>query len=159
MIGRSARDVAVDRAWEHVAGLTVGQDLSERRLQLRGPYPQFSLGKSHPGFSPIGPVPVTPDELADDLSRVGDRRGEAEPPGDLHLPPDLTLRGGQVRDHGLPSSTRAGELSWVRLIRPVTTKTPTIRRARPTRIGTTFSVVSTGARLVAISISAGLAGL
>ena len=159
VIGRSARDVAVDRAWEHVAGLTVGQDLSERRLQLRGPYPQFSLGKSHPGFSPIGPVLVTPDELADDLSRVGDRRGEAEPLGDLHLPPELTLRGGQVRDHGLPSSTRAGELSWVRLIRPVTTKTPTIRRARPTRIGTTFSVVSTGARLVAISISAGLAGL
>ncbi|MFC6880185.1 MULTISPECIES: fumarylacetoacetate hydrolase family protein [Actinomadura] len=65
VISRVARDVTVERAWEYVAGLTVGQDLSERQLQLRGPYPQFSLGKSHPGFSPIGPVLVTPDELAD----------------------------------------------------------------------------------------------
>ena len=30
-----------------------------------GPAPQFSLGKSHPGFGPIGPVLVTPDELPD----------------------------------------------------------------------------------------------
>lgn len=65
VISRVTRDVSVDRAWEHVAGLTVGQDLSERQLQLRGPYPQFALGKSHPGFSPVGPVLVTPDELAD----------------------------------------------------------------------------------------------
>ena len=27
--------------------------------------PQFSIGKSFPGFSPIGPDIVTPDELAD----------------------------------------------------------------------------------------------
>lgn len=65
VISRTARDVAVDRAWEHVAGLTVGQDLSEREMQLRGPAPQFGLAKSHPGFSPTGPVLVTPDELAD----------------------------------------------------------------------------------------------
>jgi 2-keto-4-pentenoate hydratase/2-oxohepta-3-ene-1,7-dioic acid hydratase in catechol pathway len=43
----------------------IGQDLSERTLQLAGPAPQFSLGKSFPGFGPIGPVLVTPDELAD----------------------------------------------------------------------------------------------
>ena len=29
------------------------------------PAPQFSLGKSFPGFGPIGPWVVTPDELAD----------------------------------------------------------------------------------------------
>jgi 2,4-diketo-3-deoxy-L-fuconate hydrolase len=52
-------------AWSHVAGLTVGQDLSERITQLRRPAPQFSLGKSFPGFGPLGPVLVTPDEFAD----------------------------------------------------------------------------------------------
>ncbi len=34
-------------------------------MQCRGPTPQFSLGKSFPGFSPIGPVLATPDEFAD----------------------------------------------------------------------------------------------
>ena len=57
--------VAESDAWRHVAGLTVGQDLSERISQLAGPAPQFSLGKSLPGFTPMGPCLVTPDEFAD----------------------------------------------------------------------------------------------
>ncbi|MFC7344211.1 fumarylacetoacetate hydrolase family protein [Saccharopolyspora griseoalba] len=65
VIGRRAHRVPAEKAWEHVAGLSVGQDLSERDLQLVGPVPQFSLAKSHPGFGPIGPVLVTPDEFAD----------------------------------------------------------------------------------------------
>ncbi|OKJ49501.1 fumarylacetoacetate hydrolase [Streptomyces sp. CB02009] len=64
-IGQRAHDVSEAEAWDHVAGLTVGQDLSERRIQLQGAAPQFSLGKSFPGFSPIGPSLVTPDELPD----------------------------------------------------------------------------------------------
>jgi 2,4-didehydro-3-deoxy-L-rhamnonate hydrolase len=63
VIGQLARDVPAARAWEHVAGLTVGQDLSERDLQRTGPAPQFGLAKSFPGFSPMGPSLVTPDEL------------------------------------------------------------------------------------------------
>ncbi|WP_031467632.1 fumarylacetoacetate hydrolase family protein [Sciscionella sediminilitoris] len=65
VIGARAHRVAAEDAWSHVAGLSVGQDLSERVLQLSGPAPQFSLGKSHPGFGPIGPVLVTPEELPD----------------------------------------------------------------------------------------------
>jgi 2-keto-4-pentenoate hydratase/2-oxohepta-3-ene-1,7-dioic acid hydratase in catechol pathway len=65
VIGSRAQDVAEQDAWGHVAGLTVGQDLSERLVQLAGPAPQFSLGKSFPGFSPTGPVLVTPDEFGD----------------------------------------------------------------------------------------------
>jgi 2-keto-4-pentenoate hydratase/2-oxohepta-3-ene-1,7-dioic acid hydratase in catechol pathway len=65
VIGSRAQDVAEPDAWRHVAGLTVGQDLSERRIQLTPPAPQFSLGKSFPGFSPTGPVLVTPDEFGD----------------------------------------------------------------------------------------------
>ncbi|WP_308194599.1 fumarylacetoacetate hydrolase family protein [Pseudonocardia kujensis] len=65
VIGRTATGVAVDEAWSSVAGLAVGQDFSERTVQSAGPAPQFSLGKSYPGFGPIGPWLVTPDELAD----------------------------------------------------------------------------------------------
>jgi 2,4-didehydro-3-deoxy-L-rhamnonate hydrolase len=72
VIGRRAWQVSEESAWSHVAGLTVGQDLSERAVQLVGPVPQFSLGKSYPGFGPIGPAIVTSDELADpdDLSLI-----------------------------------------------------------------------------------------
>jgi 2-keto-4-pentenoate hydratase/2-oxohepta-3-ene-1,7-dioic acid hydratase in catechol pathway len=65
VIGARAWQVAESDAWRHVAGLAVGQDLSERISQLAGPAPQFSLGKSLPGFSPMGPCLVTPDEFAD----------------------------------------------------------------------------------------------
>jgi len=65
VIGREARRVTEDRAWDHVAGLTVGQDISDRTTQFAAPPPQFGMGKSYPGFSPIGPSLVTPDELAD----------------------------------------------------------------------------------------------
>jgi 2-keto-4-pentenoate hydratase/2-oxohepta-3-ene-1,7-dioic acid hydratase in catechol pathway len=65
VIGARAQHVKAADAWSHVAGLTVGQDLSERRVQLAGPAPQFSLGKSYPGFGPIGPAIVTLDEIAD----------------------------------------------------------------------------------------------
>jgi 2-keto-4-pentenoate hydratase/2-oxohepta-3-ene-1,7-dioic acid hydratase in catechol pathway len=69
VIGRYAAHVAEDDAWSHVAGLTVGQDLSERALQMVGSVPQFSLAKSYPGFSPMGPWLVTVDEFdnPDDL--------------------------------------------------------------------------------------------
>lgn len=65
VIGRGGRDIPIESAWDHIAGLTVGQDLSERRLQMVGAVPQFSLAKSYEGFSPTGPYLVTPDELAD----------------------------------------------------------------------------------------------
>jgi 2-keto-4-pentenoate hydratase/2-oxohepta-3-ene-1,7-dioic acid hydratase in catechol pathway len=65
VISRHSHHVAENDAWRHVAGLTVGQDLSDRPVQLRPPAPQFSLGKSFPGFGPTGPWLVTPDELDD----------------------------------------------------------------------------------------------
>ncbi|MFE5393065.1 fumarylacetoacetate hydrolase family protein [Streptomyces sp. NPDC056568] len=80
VIGRRCHRVTRESAWSHVAGLTVGQDLSERRLQLTGPAPQFSLGKSYPGFAPLGPELVGVDEFAD--------------PDDLEL--GCMLEGGEV---------------------------------------------------------------
>ncbi|MBD7919604.1 fumarylacetoacetate hydrolase family protein [Cellulomonas sp. Sa3CUA2] len=65
VVGRGGRDIPAAQAWQHVAGVTAGQDLSDREVQLRPPAPQFSVGKSFAGYAPIGPVVVTPDELAD----------------------------------------------------------------------------------------------
>ncbi len=64
VIGRRADRVAEDQAWAHVAGLTVGQDISDRHLQFAAGA-QFSLGKSRRGYGPMGPWVVTPDELPD----------------------------------------------------------------------------------------------
>jgi 2-keto-4-pentenoate hydratase/2-oxohepta-3-ene-1,7-dioic acid hydratase in catechol pathway len=64
VVGRRADRVVAADAWSHVAGLTVGQDLSDRTLQFAAGG-QFSLGKSHRGFAPLGPWVVTPDELDD----------------------------------------------------------------------------------------------
>jgi 2,4-diketo-3-deoxy-L-fuconate hydrolase len=65
VIGRRAYQVSEADALSYVAGYAVGQDISERRLQMAATPPQFSLGKSLPGFGPIGPWLVTLDEVAD----------------------------------------------------------------------------------------------
>jgi 2,4-didehydro-3-deoxy-L-rhamnonate hydrolase len=69
VIGRAADHVAEADAWSHVAGLTVGQDVSDRHLQFAAGS-QFSLGKSRRGYGPVGPWVVTPDEFnkPDDLA-------------------------------------------------------------------------------------------
>lgn len=64
VIGKPAHRIPEARAWDHIAGFTLGQDFSERTLQMAGQPPQFSLAKSYPGFAPIGPVIVTLDEVA-----------------------------------------------------------------------------------------------
>jgi 2-keto-4-pentenoate hydratase/2-oxohepta-3-ene-1,7-dioic acid hydratase in catechol pathway len=64
-IGRGGHLIDRELAWNHIAGLTIGQDLSERVAQLEGTRPQFSLAKSHPGFSPTGPWLVSVDEFED----------------------------------------------------------------------------------------------
>ncbi len=64
VVGLRAEYVRAADAWDHIAGLTVGQDLSERELQTSGPPPQqYNMGKSYRGFAPIGPALVTVDEF------------------------------------------------------------------------------------------------
>jgi len=48
---------------DHVAGFAVADDLSERAFQLEVSGGQWSKGKCAPGFSPLGPWLVTPDEV------------------------------------------------------------------------------------------------
>lgn len=63
VIGKAAREVSESSAMEVVAGYCVGQDYSERTIQVRGPSAQYSLSKSFKNFSPIGPWLTTLDEI------------------------------------------------------------------------------------------------
>ncbi len=83
VIGKPGRDITVDDAWDHVAGVTVGQDISDRALQFAAKPPHFDLGKSRDGYGPIGPVLVAPELLdnRDDLAITCDVNGERRQDG------------------------------------------------------------------------------
>ena len=78
VIGRVARDVSTDDAWSHVAGVTAGQDISDRKLQLGARPPQFGLGKSRDTYGPTGPLLLSPDSFpdADDLHLTCEINGD-----------------------------------------------------------------------------------
>jgi 2,4-diketo-3-deoxy-L-fuconate hydrolase len=80
VIGKGGKDISVADAWDHVVGLTVSQDISDRPAQFAAKPPHFDLGKSFDTFGPIGPVLVSVDE-------IGDRN-------DLHI---VTTVNGEVR--------------------------------------------------------------
>lgn len=82
VISSGGRDISVDRAWDHVAGVAVGQDISDRTLQFATQPPQFNLGKSRRCYSPFGPWLV-------DASSLGNRN-------QLHM--TMTLNGEKVQD-------------------------------------------------------------
>jgi len=116
VIGRTADGISAADAWHHVAGLTIAQDLTERVLQMSGPVPQFSLGKSHAGFLPLGPFLVTADEIDD--------------PNALELTAEIdgeTVQRGNTRDLIMPVAELLASLSAVITLYPgdvVLTGTP-----------------------------------
>jgi 2-keto-4-pentenoate hydratase/2-oxohepta-3-ene-1,7-dioic acid hydratase in catechol pathway len=70
VIGRPARDVRREDALDHVFGYTIYNDITDRDM-YRGEYDKGGafgcLGKNFPGFSPLGPVLCTPDEIGPPL--------------------------------------------------------------------------------------------
>jgi 2-keto-4-pentenoate hydratase/2-oxohepta-3-ene-1,7-dioic acid hydratase in catechol pathway len=74
VIGKRGRDIDPDRAYEHVFGYTILNDVSERRLNSRlenrtkremDGFFDWLAGKWFDGFAPSGPWIVTADEIAD----------------------------------------------------------------------------------------------
>jgi 2,4-diketo-3-deoxy-L-fuconate hydrolase len=122
VIGKEASNVPEAEAWKYVAGLTVGQDISERITQAAGPAPQFSLGKSFANFGPLGPWVVTPDEFEnpDDLElgcSINGQEMQKSRTSDLvfsvpeliaQLSAVLTLKPGDVIFTGTPAGVGLG---------------------------------------------------
>lgn len=63
IIGTPARNVTPEQALSHVFGYTVVNDITARNIQFSEP--QWSRCKSFDGFTPVGPVVVTADEIPD----------------------------------------------------------------------------------------------
>jgi 2-keto-4-pentenoate hydratase/2-oxohepta-3-ene-1,7-dioic acid hydratase in catechol pathway len=64
IIGSRAKYVSEADALKHVAGYCVCNDVSERNFQMER-LGQWTKGKSHDTFGPLGPWLVTKDEIAD----------------------------------------------------------------------------------------------
>ena len=64
IIGTRAKYVSEADALSHVAGYCVCNDVSERNFQIER-LGQWTKGKSHDTFGPVGPWLVTKDEIAD----------------------------------------------------------------------------------------------
>ena len=67
VIGRLARDVEREDAMDHVAGYTIGNDVSTRDVMNRPGFPMtdFLMTKGRPTFKPIGPY-IVPREFVPD---------------------------------------------------------------------------------------------
>jgi len=83
VIGPGGKDIDPADAWDHVVGLTIGQDISDRPAQFAASPPHFDLAKSFDTFGPIGPVVVSVDEVADrdDLRIVCEVNGDIRQDG------------------------------------------------------------------------------
>ena len=146
VVGRTAKDVTVSDALDHVAGYTLLNDLSARDLQFQTP--QWIPGKVFDGSAPCGPALVTPDEAgAPDaigltLDLDGERMQDATT-ADLifgvaelvsHLSKLMTLVPGDIVSTGTPSgvgSTRQPRI-WLEPGNEVVVGSPQLGELRTT---------------------------
>jgi 2,4-didehydro-3-deoxy-L-rhamnonate hydrolase len=117
VVGARGRDIEAAAAWQAVAGLTCGQDISERTTQFASKPPHFDLGKSYDTFGPLGPAVVSLDQFADPADLAircevnGERRQDARTSDLIFTIPQLiaylssicTLEPGDLIFTGTPS--------------------------------------------------------
>jgi 2-keto-4-pentenoate hydratase/2-oxohepta-3-ene-1,7-dioic acid hydratase in catechol pathway len=65
VVGKGGKNIRANSAVSHVAGYTVGHDVSARDWQLKKDGKQWMVGKTFDTFAPTGPVLVTADEVPD----------------------------------------------------------------------------------------------
>ena len=121
VIGRKAQYIGEDEVFDHIAGFTVGHDVSERAFQReRGG--QFTKGKSGDTFAPVGPYLVTRDMIKDvqNLSIWSEVNGEKRQQGNTtdmvfgvkeivsHLSQFMTLNPGDIIFTGTPAGVGDG---------------------------------------------------
>ena len=121
VIGRKAQYIGEDEVFDHIAGFTVGHDVSERAFQReRGG--QFTKGKSGDTFAPVGPYLVTRDMIKDvqNLAIWSEVNGEKRQQGNTtdmvfgvkeivsHLSQFMTLNPGDIIFTGTPAGVGDG---------------------------------------------------
>jgi 2,4-didehydro-3-deoxy-L-rhamnonate hydrolase len=128
VIGRRARSISREVAWDYVGGLTAGQDISDRSLQFAAEPAHFDLGKSRDTYGPIGPIVVSTDSFSapNDLSITCDVNGERRqsdrttnlifdvPALVSYLSDILTLYPGDLIFTGTPEGVGAATLRFLR---------------------------------------------
>lgn len=116
VIGRDGRSIPEEQAWQHIFGLCVANDVSQRDLQ-RAHGGQWLKGKSIDATMPFGPWITTTDEIADpyDLRIQCDINGDPRQDATTkqmafpferliaELSHGMTLRAGDVLLTGTPS--------------------------------------------------------
>jgi 2-keto-4-pentenoate hydratase/2-oxohepta-3-ene-1,7-dioic acid hydratase in catechol pathway len=121
IIGKRAKYVSEAEAMDHVAGFAIMNDVSERDFQTKRSG-QWTKGKSHDTFGPLGPWLVTRDELADphNLAMTLDVNGVRRQTGNsntlifnvphviAHLSQFMTLMPGDVISTGTPPGVGMG---------------------------------------------------
>lgn len=144
VIGKSARDVSEQDAWQFVAGLTIGQDISDRGLQFAAKPPHFDLGKSRDSYGPIGPVVVSTDafENLDDIALTCSVNGEPRqndrtsnlifsvPKLIAYLSSILTLVPGDVIFTGTPEGVGAPKRNYLKVGDVIVSEIPCIGQMR-----------------------------
>lgn len=115
VIGRRAKQVALEDAERYVAGYSVFMDISARDVQFREK--QWFRAKSFDGFGPMGPYLVTKDEVADPHQLaitldVSGRRYQSSNTGEMtfkvyylvhYLSHSMTLEPGDIIATGTPA--------------------------------------------------------
>jgi len=116
VVGKTGRNIPVERAAEYVFGFCVGNDVTERAWQ-RNSGGQWSLGKSFDTHAPIGPWITTADDVPDPhaLSLTCTVNGETRQSSNTrhlifnvweqiaHLSKAMTLEPGDLIFTGTPS--------------------------------------------------------
>jgi 2-keto-4-pentenoate hydratase/2-oxohepta-3-ene-1,7-dioic acid hydratase in catechol pathway len=120
VIGKAGRHIAADRAFEHIFGYTIGNDVSAREVQMN--HGQWFLGKAMDTACPMGPCIVPARDLPNAqnvrlMTRVnGETRQDSNTADMLYpigrileiLSSGLTLEPGDVIITGTPSGVASG---------------------------------------------------
>ena len=125
VVGRPARNVAVEDALSHLAGASAFNDVSARDLQMQNPL--WTSGKAIDTFAPCGPALVTLDEIDDlrgltlrtrvdgDIVQEGTTANLIFGPAELvaSLSRTLTLLPGDLIATGTPAGVGASRRSYL----------------------------------------------
>ena len=128
VIGTAGKDIDASDAWSHVAGVTIGQDISDRMVQFAAQPPHFDLGKSFDTFGPIGPFMYSTDHFSnlDDFNletRINDEVRQSDTTKNLifdvpfliqYLSHITTLSPGDIIFTGTPDGVGAAQGKFLR---------------------------------------------